>query len=240
MLAAALVILGSRLALPSGTVAQPGTSQAHNDCSESPGVQLLVDLYRGVPRVNALDLVLPAGWIPFLDAETGLNFTYPPNWTLQRLWADRLTSQGAPVWTGSRPIMPVVTSVRAVSPATDALFENAIAVLPIVPVAPEQAAALARLGITSDVATPICTLQPPNAFTFSWFDASNVGEFTIVTLGVITTSPGPFAPGSAIVWYSLVAPQVAFESHVRDEFARILAALIPGPEVEPTPTPTPG
>ena len=60
-----------------------------------------------------------------------------------------------------------------------------------------------------------------------------------MTLGVIKTNPGPFTPSSVLVWYSLVAPEQQFEAHVREVFARILYALIPGPEVVLTPTPTP-
>jgi hypothetical protein len=221
----------TRAGQPTGT---PGA-----ECAAAPGVQLLVDLGRGLPVVNALDLAIPAGWTSFFDTQLGIAYYHPADWQVVRLWADRLTPAGAPAWTAQQPLAPIVASARAVSPAGNAAFETVVANLPGVAVTPTQAATLARIGVTGDgvPAEPICAFTAPFAFTYDWFDAAVAGGATIVTMGLIRTNPGPFTPSSVLVWYSLVSPEQEFEAHVRDVFVRILTALIPGREVVPTPTP---
>jgi hypothetical protein len=223
---------------PAG-VARTSQPAPDSECSAAPGVQLLIDLGRGLPVMSSQELAIPAGWTSFFDQQMGIGFYHPADWGIVRLWADQLSAGGAPVWTAQQPLMPIVASARAVAPSGDAAFETVVSNLPNVGVTPTDAATLARRGVTGDgvAAEPICTLR--TAFSYDWVDAAFAGGATIMTMGVIETNSGPFAPSSVLVWYSLVAPEAQFEAYVRDVFARILYALIPAPVVNPSPTPTP-
>ena len=122
----------------SGSLAGQPTGSPDADCTEAPGVQLLIDLGRNLPVMSALDLAIPAGWGAYFDQQMGLAFYHPADWGVVRLWADRLSAGGAPEWVTQPTAAPIIVSARAVAPAGNAAFEMAVANLPNVAVAPRQ------------------------------------------------------------------------------------------------------
>ena len=217
----------------------PGATLS-GDCLIEPGVALLAGFNLGQPVVSIPELLAPLDWQRYVNFDTGLSFTYPPDWTGGTLWAERVSGSSGPVWTMQQPLAPALTTARIFSSDGSASFENAIGTIYGVVFNLSQAATMAELGLVGASArlTPICSYEDPNPLAPSWFRASYVDDSVLVTEGFAWASPRALLPNTLVIYYGMLGRRDEFEALMREVFLRILFQFKGGGGDEPTPTPT--
>jgi hypothetical protein len=219
----------------------PGAT-VRGDCLVEPGIAMLAGFNLGQPVVPIPELLAPLNWQRYVNFDTGLTFTYPPDWTGGTLWAERLSGSGVPLWTNQHPLAPALTTARILSPDGSASFEAAIGTIYGVLFTLSEAATMAELGLVGETArlSLICSYEDPNPIAPSWFRAAYVDDSVLVTEGFAWANPSAFIPNTLVTYYGMLGRRSEFEALMREVFLRILFQfIIDGPDDESTPTPTP-
>jgi hypothetical protein len=208
------------------------------DCSDEPGVQLLVEWRLGLPVMTLEELLPPRSWVRYVHPTTPVTFLYPPKWQEQPLWADSFSQDGVPLWTDKPIAMPQLTSERLISPDGDALFEFAGGTIAAAVLAPGEAATVAEMGVVGEDARlrSICSYEDANPLLPGWFHAARVEDSVLVTYGWPIANATSLWPNTIVYYYSMFGPRDSFEDLMRTVYIPILFQLT-GIGGGPTPTP---
>ena len=215
----------------------------HGDCSQLPGLQLLLDWRAGKTVIQHSDLVPPGNWGLYSQSGMPVTFLYPADWTPYALWASGLTPAGAIDWQTASSPSSYLVGARIVSPRGDALYEYVSGTLVGVALSLNQAAAAAEQGVLGDRQTTeeICVYQDSTSLTPAWTRAGWFGDLAVTTGGQVLSDANAFNPYTTMTYQSFVGPENQFTDLMRSVYIPIMFQFMMSGSstTSPTPTPTP-
>jgi hypothetical protein len=233
---AGTILLGNRAA---GQASNPEV--VRGDCSQVPGLQLMLDWYAGQPVISHQELVPPATWRIFTAPGTPV-FLYPGDWTPYPRWAETLSPAGSPVWLTSPTPTSYVAGARIVSPDGRSLYEYVSGTFTGTALSLDQSAMAAEQGVLGEgeMTTPICVIEDSRLFNPYWTRGGRVGDSILLTGGSIYSDGNPSFPMTVITYQAMMGPEAIFEDLVRTVFIPIMYQFrMAGSSIVPTPIPTP-
>lgn len=202
------------------------------DCTDEPGVQLLIDFSQGVPipGVTISGLTPPVGWNLFPHPTLPTALFIPPDWIGIAAWADSYSRSGRPNWTDVRPRTPQLNLLRVMSPDEEIAFEYIVGSILGQPLSPKQVAQVGKqslLGEDPDVES-VCTYIDSNPLNPAFLEADRFGRSVHITSGFAVGLESVFQPATTVTINNFFGPRHDFEEIARELFLRFIVQFMGG------------
>lgn len=218
---------------PAKAVAQTSpTLTGTGDCTDEPGVQLLIDFSQGIPipGVTLSGLTPPPSWNLYAHPSIPTSLFIPPDWIAVTGWADSYSRSGRPNWTDVRPEAPQLNLFRVLSPDEEIAFEYIVGSILGPPLRPEQVAQVGKqslLGDEPDVRS-ICTYLDTNPLNPAFMEADRFGRYVHITSGFAVGLESSFQPATTVTINNFYGPRRDFEEIARELFLRFVVQFMGG------------
>jgi hypothetical protein len=208
------------------------TGEWTGDCTDEPGVQLLIDFSQGVPipGVTLSGLTPPPGWNLYSHPSMPTSLFIPPDWIAIAGWADSYSQSGRPNWTDVRPEVPQLNLFRVLSPDEEIAFEYVVGTILGPPLRPDQVAQIGKqslLGEEPDVRS-VCTYIDTNPLSPAFMEADRFGRYVHVTSGFAVGLESAFQPATTVTINNFYGPRLDFEEITRELFLRFVVQFMGG------------
>ena len=208
------------------------TLSGTGDCTDEPGVQLLIDFSQGIqiPGVTISGLTPPAGWNLFAHPTLPTALFIPPDWIGIAAWADSYSRSGRPNWTDVRPQVPQLNLLRVMSPDEEIAFEYIVGSILGDPLRPEQVAQIGKqslLGEEPEVRS-VCSYVDTNPLNPAFLEADRFGPSVHITSGFAVGLESVFQPSTTVTINNFFGPRRDFEAISRELFLRFIVQFMGG------------